>query len=75
MGLVKKVFIYGTLLAIGAGIGTGITKCNIKKDYDLIPKNTIEEKIDEKKGIKQEIEYIKPRAEKNYKFVIDDYVK
>lgn len=53
MGLVKKIITYGTLLAIGAGIGTSITKCDVERKYDLIPKEGVEEKY--------EIDYVNSR--------------
>lgn len=69
MGLIKKAITYGLIFAIGAGVGTGITKCKMERNYDLIPKDALEKKIE------REIEYIKPRVESDYKFIINDYGK
>jgi len=69
MGLIKKAITYGLIFAIGIGTGTGITKCKMERNYDLIPKDALEKKVE------REIEYIKPRVESDYKFIMNDYGK
>ena len=46
MGLIKKAITYGIILAMGIGIGTGITKCKTEREYDLIPKDALKKKIE-----------------------------
>ena len=75
MGIIRKIITYAIIGAFGIGIGNYTARCGIERKYELVPKNTIEKKIE------QNIEYIKSDNENtenknnDYNFVIDKYGK
>ena len=56
------------LLAVGGSVGSCAQKYNIERKYDLVPKGTLEIRVE------QEVEKIK-KIGQNYIVKINDYVK
>jgi hypothetical protein len=65
MGIIKRIITYAAIGALGIGIGNYAARCSIESKYELIPKNTIEKKVQQNN--EQSIEYIKSN-----KATIDD---
>jgi len=69
MGIVRKIITYALIGIMGASIGTFSTKCSIERRYELIPKSTLERKVE------QETEYVNSsnQSQKNqgYTFQLD----
>jgi len=68
MGLVKKIITYAIIMAVGASMGSCAQKYNIERKYELVPKGTLEVRVE------QEVERIK-KIGQDYLVNINDYVK